>query len=88
MKNIPLSPLTGSVPKLTTEQAVIISAYTGYMICKFSEMHEAVEKALGRPVWTHEFPRIMDSEIRPAFKERFIALAPNDQELSHRETKP
>jgi nitrate/TMAO reductase-like tetraheme cytochrome c subunit len=78
-------PSNGSVPKLTTEQAVIISAYTGFLICEFSQMHEAVEKVLGRPVWTHEFPRIHEIEIQPAFKERFLALAPNYQAQLPRE---
>jgi hypothetical protein len=64
---------------------VIISAYTGYLCVEFSKMHAAVEKKLGRPIWTHEFPIIMDSEIRPAFKDDFVAMAPNDRPHTRRE---
>jgi len=42
-------------PKLTKEQAVIISGYTGVLICDLADFHEDVKKRLRRPVWTHEF---------------------------------
>jgi len=60
--------------KLTIEQAVVISAYTGFMACPFSAMHAEIEKRLGRSVWTHEMPSIIDTEIRPAFKDDFISM--------------
>ena len=60
--------------KLTLEQAVIISAYTGFALCPFSAIHEEVEKRLGRPVFTHELPSIYESEIMPAFRDDFIAM--------------
>lgn len=60
--------------KLTLEQAVIISAYTGFVLCPFSAIHEEVEKRLGRPVFTHEFPSIHESEIMPAFRDDFVAM--------------
>ena len=64
--------------KLTKEQAVIISAYTGVLICDFSDMHRAVEKKLGRPVFDHSFAaEHFVIELREAFKEDFLALAPD-----------
>jgi len=76
----PLPAPTGSgIPRLTKEQAVIISGFTGYLCCDFGDMHAEIEKRLGHPVWTHEIPTIMDSEIHPAFKDDFIALCPNDR---------
>ena len=60
---------------LTPEQAVVVSAFTGYHIGDFGLMHEAVEKKLGRPVFTHEFPTIRE-EIREAFRDDFIAMNP------------
>lgn len=39
---------------MTLEEKVIISAYTGVLLCDFQSMHEYIEKKLGRPVWTHE----------------------------------
>lgn len=41
--------------KLTKEQAIIVSAYTGVTDMNFGFVHESVEKKLNRPVWTHEF---------------------------------
>lgn len=40
---------------MTKNEAAIISAYTGIMIGKFSDMHEYVEKLFGHPVFTHQF---------------------------------
>jgi len=59
--------------KLTKEQAVVISAYTGVLCCDFSDMHEAVEKKFGRPAFTHEFAR-NEERVREAFKEDFLKL--------------
>ena len=61
--------------KLTSEQAVVVSAFTGYHIGDFAETHKAVEEKLGRPVWTPEFPSLRD-EIREAFRDDFIAMNP------------
>ncbi len=61
--------------KLTKEQAIIISAYTGYTACNFSDIHYAVQQKLGREVFTHEFanPEVMD-EIQEVFHEDFLAI--------------
>lgn len=34
--------------------AVILSAYTGVLMCGFSDMHEYIEYVMERPVFTHE----------------------------------
>jgi hypothetical protein len=66
-----------SAPRLTVEQAVIVTAYTGKLIAPFDAFHAAVEERLGRPVWTHEFgSEAVAAEIAEAFKADFIALAP------------
>lgn len=65
-----------SVPKLTREQAAIISAFTGKMCCKnFSDFHDYVEKIMGRPVWTYEMgnEEIM-AQIKEAARADFVAL--------------
>ena len=61
--------------KLTKEQAIIISAYTGYTACNFSDIYYAVQQKLGREVFTHEFanPALM-VEIQQAFHEDFLAI--------------
>ena len=38
--------------KLSKQQAIIISGYTGVTCCNFSLLHEDVEKRLGQPVFS------------------------------------
>ena len=61
---------------MTTEERIIVSAFTGYLLCEFSKVHEYVEKKLGRPIWTHEFAdeRLWE-EIREKCRDDFVALA-------------
>ena len=33
---------------------VIISAYSGFLFCPFSDMHAYIEQVLGCPVFTHQ----------------------------------
>lgn len=40
---------------MTEKEKIIVSAYTGYLLCDFSAVHKYVEEKLGRPIWTHEF---------------------------------
>lgn len=64
-------------PKLTKEQAIIISGYTGILICAFSDFHEDVEKRLGRPVWTHEMgSKNFMENLETLYRDDFINLAP------------
>lgn len=39
---------------MTLQEKIIVSAYTGYVMCDFSHVHKYIEKKMGRPVWTHE----------------------------------
>ena len=66
-------------PKLTKEQAIIISGYTGFLVCQFSDLQNDVEKRMGRPVWTHEFgDEIFTEKVEDLYREDFIALAPEE----------
>lgn len=49
--------------KLTKEQAIIITGFTGCTCCNFSDFHADVEKRYGRPIFTHEFGDTRFSEI-------------------------
>lgn len=64
--------------KLTKEQAIIISAYTGILSCSFSDMHDDIEKRLGRGIQTLEFANenFLENIIRPLYREDFLALCP------------
>lgn len=54
--------------RLTKEQAVIVSAYTGFLAGDvMSEMHEYIEKSMGHPVWTHE---LANKETQKEIKEK------------------
>ena len=63
------------VTRMTKQEKIIVSAYTGYLMCDFNDMQRYVEERLGRPVWTHEFGlHEVQEEIRKAVKPDFLAL--------------
>ena len=37
------------------EIGTIVSAYTGFLCCNFSDLQLYADKLLGRQTWTHEF---------------------------------
>lgn len=61
--------------RLTKQQAAIIGAFTGKLCGTFSDLHEYIEKLLGRPVWTHELGnKELSSKIKEAAREDFMKL--------------
>lgn len=61
--------------KLTKEQGVVISGFTGILCCQFSDLHQDVEKRLNRPVFTHEFAeKEVKEQIKEAYREDFMYL--------------
>jgi hypothetical protein len=66
--------------KLTQEQALILTGYTGIMCVKnFGDFHCDAERRLGRPIWTHQFPGL-NEELRLAYREDFLAMLPGDDD--------
>ena len=64
---------------MTKREKIIVSAYTGYLMCEFQDMHEYIEEKLGRPVWTHELGSDeVWKEIREAVYDDFIALCKSE----------
>lgn len=60
---------------LTREQAAVIGAYTGVVCGSFSDLHEYIEKIMGRPVFTHELAdRGLADRIKVAAAPDFMAL--------------
>lgn len=52
---------------------------TGFLACSFSDMQEAVEKKLGRPVWTHEFgDKAFVEKVKEEFKQDFLDICNGD----------
>ena len=64
---------------MTKSEAAIVAAYTGVLIGKFSDMHEYVERKLGHPIWTHQFPEARE-DIKKKTKEDFVNLEIEDEE--------
>lgn len=63
---------------MTKQEAIIISAFTGVSCCKFSDMHEYIEKIMGHPVWTHELAnKEMWGKIKEKAKPDFMAIVEN-----------
>ena len=60
---------------MTKQEAIIVSAYTGFLMCDFNDMHEYIEKKLGRPIWTHEFALdLIQNEIHEKVKPDFLKI--------------
>jgi len=60
---------------MTLHEKVVLSAYTGILMCDFNEVHKYIEKLLGRPVWTHELASdILWMEIQEKAKPDFLKI--------------
>lgn len=62
---------------MTNKEKIIVSAYTGTLMCDFSDLHEYIEEKMGRPVWTHEFPSLQKL-IKELSKDDFLKIC-NDE---------
>lgn len=47
---------------ITKKEAAIISLHTGILLGKFEDVHAHLEELLGRPVFTHEIPILLETE--------------------------
>ena len=60
---------------MTKQEKIVVSAYTGVLMCTFNDLHEYAEKKLGRPIWTHEFAsEAVTEELKEAAKDDFLKL--------------
>ena len=64
---------------MTREEAILLSAYTGFLLVPdFSEVHKFCEDTLGRPIWTHEFAdQDVQKEIQEKLRPQIVELAQN-----------
>jgi len=61
---------------MTKREAAIVSAYTGFLLGSFADMHEYAEELFGRPVWTHEFgAKEVADKLKELAKPDFISLS-------------
>lgn len=74
-KDFPMTYTKWTAGPLTREQAAIIGVYTGYLAGPFSDLHEYIEKVMGRPVFTHEMAsKDLAEQIREASKADFLSI--------------
>jgi hypothetical protein len=60
---------------MTRQEAAIVSAYTGILIGRFSDLHRYIETLLDRPVFTHELADdSLFDKIKAKAKKDFISL--------------
>ena len=61
--------------QLNKYQAIVITGFTGTMVCDLSSFHADVESRMGRSVWTHEFglPSFAQ-ELKELYRDEFMYL--------------
>jgi hypothetical protein len=77
---------------MTKHEKIIVSAYTGILMCDFHDVHQYIEEKLGRPVQTYELTQqSVTDELRDACREDFIALCAkqeDDKQDNEQKEKP
>ena len=64
---------------MTKREAAIVSAYTGFLIGEFGDMHKYIEEIVGRPVWTHELGnRDVFNRIKELSRNDFLNIKVED----------
>lgn len=60
---------------MALDEKIVVSAYTGYLMCDFNEVHRYIENLLGRPVFTHELALgMIQDKIREKAKADFLKI--------------
>lgn len=60
---------------MTKQEAVIVSAYTGFLIGDFGDVRAYAEKKMGRPLFTHEFAdKELANKLQQLSKEDFCSI--------------
>ena len=65
---------------MTLDEKIVVSAYTGYLMCDFNLMHKYIEKIMGRPVWIHELGMdIFNNELHEKVKPDFLKICDGEE---------
>lgn len=65
---------------MTTAEKIVVSAYTGYLMCDFDLVHQYVEKVMGRPVYTHEMGSdLFFNKLHEKVKPDFLKICKNEE---------
>lgn len=66
---------------MTKQEKIVVSAYTGVLMCDFDDLHEYIEDKLGRSVWTHELAsEAVSAEIKEKSKADFLAICQRESD--------
>ena len=67
---------------MTKKEAVLISAYTGFLLTNdFSDVCKFCQELLGRPIWTHEYTdEKVQKEIQEKCKPLILEMIRNEVE--------
>lgn len=70
---------------MTKKEAVLVSAYTGFLLTKdFSDVCEFCQELLGRPIWTHEYAdEKVQKEIQEKCKPLILEMIENEADTDH-----
>lgn len=64
---------------MTLRERIIVSAYTGVLMCDFNHVHDYIEEKLKRPILTHELAfESIQAEIKEKVHEDFLSICGND----------
>lgn len=65
---------------MTKQEKIVVSAYTGVLMCDFADLQEYIEKKFGRPVFTHELAdKSVQKEIEEMSKEEFLEICNREE---------
>jgi hypothetical protein len=63
---------------MNKREAAIVSAFTGYLLGDFSDMHKYAEEIMSGPIWTHQFgDKQFTKKLKAAAKPDYIDLSDN-----------
>lgn len=64
---------------MTRREATIVSAYTGYFIGGLDDLYKYLFELVGRPVYTHEIPAVLD-KYHSKIRQDFVMLEVEDED--------
>ena len=66
---------------MTKKEKIVVSAYTGVLMCDFADLQEYIEKKFGRPVFTHELAdEDFQKEVKEKSKEDFLKICKREED--------
>jgi hypothetical protein len=68
-----------ALPKLTQEQAIILTGFTGVCCISMEAFHQDLERRLQRSVFSHELgKKDFVARVKELYREDFLAILPSE----------